>query len=110
MHAPRPRHTAATALQRSYHDLRVTQLLLDDAEIRSTAKSAQLDTTDSSRRSAELHGNGEHFPSRHRALRGKMEAAGIEPASAAAPVRASTSFSRDSLSPGGRLAGGLPTD
>jgi hypothetical protein len=37
-----------------------------------------------------------------------MEAAGIEPASAVAPVRASTSFSCDWISPVGRLAGGLP--
>jgi hypothetical protein len=39
-----------------------------------------------------------------------MEAAGIEPASADAPVKASTSFSHDCVSPGGRLVGGLPTD
>ncbi len=40
---------------------------------------------------------------------GTMEAAGIEPASAVASVRASTSFSRDFVSPAGRLAGGLPS-
>ena len=38
-----------------------------------------------------------------------MEAAGIEPASAIAPVRASTSLACALLSPGGRFAGDLPT-
>ena len=37
-----------------------------------------------------------------------MEAAGIEPASAVAPVRASTSLACALLSPGGRFAGDLP--
>ena len=38
-----------------------------------------------------------------------MEAAGIEPASAAAPVRASTSVVCGLISPGGRFADDLPT-
>jgi integrase len=42
----RGRHTAATELQRSHHDLRLTQLLLGHADIRSTARYAQLDTAD----------------------------------------------------------------
>jgi site-specific recombinase XerC len=46
MHMHRGRHTAATELQRSHHDLRLTQLLLGHADIRSTARYAQLDTTD----------------------------------------------------------------
>ncbi len=39
----------------------------------------------------------------------KMEAAGIEPASAVAPSRASTSVACGLFSPGGRFAGDLPT-
>jgi site-specific recombinase XerC len=46
MHMHRGRHTAATELQRAHHDLRLTQLLLGHADIRSTARYAQLDTTD----------------------------------------------------------------
>jgi site-specific recombinase XerC len=46
MHMHRGRHTAATELQRSHHDLRLTQLLLGHADIRSTARYAQLDTAD----------------------------------------------------------------
>jgi integrase len=46
MHVHRGRHTAATELQRSHHDLRLTQLLLGHADIRSTARYAQLDTAD----------------------------------------------------------------
>jgi site-specific recombinase XerC len=42
----RGRHTAATELQRSHHDLRLTQLLLGHEDIRSTARYAQLDTAD----------------------------------------------------------------
>jgi site-specific recombinase XerD len=42
----RGRHTAATELQRSEHDLRVTQELLGHLDIRSTARYAQLDTSD----------------------------------------------------------------
>jgi site-specific recombinase XerD len=42
----RGRHTAATELQRSHHDLRLTQLLLGHQDIRSTARYAQLDTAD----------------------------------------------------------------
>ena len=42
----RGRHTAATELRRSTHDLRLTQLLLGHADIRSTARYAQLDTAD----------------------------------------------------------------
>ncbi len=110
MHMHRGRQTAATALQRSHHDLRLTQLPLDHADIRSTARYAQLDTTDLAEALRELHGDGEVSCSipKSRFAR-KMEAAGIEPASAAAPVRASTSFSCDLPSPGGWLAGGLPT-
>jgi integrase len=46
MHMHRGRHTAATELQRSHHDLRLTQLLLGHADIRSAARYAQLDTAD----------------------------------------------------------------
>jgi integrase len=46
MHMHRGRHTAATELQRAHHDLRLTQLLLGHADIRSTARYAQLDTAD----------------------------------------------------------------
>ena len=46
MHMHRGRHTAATELQRSQHDLRLTQLLLGHKDIRSTAKYAQMDTSD----------------------------------------------------------------
>jgi site-specific recombinase XerC len=46
MNMHRGRHTAATELQRSHHDLRLTQLLLGHADIRSTARYAQLDTAD----------------------------------------------------------------
>lgn len=42
----RGRHTSATELQRSRHDLKLTQLLLGHKDIRSTARYAQLDTTD----------------------------------------------------------------
>jgi hypothetical protein len=43
------------------------------------------------------------------AMSEKVEAAGIEPASADAPERASTSLSCDLHSPGGRFTGDLPT-
>ena len=43
------------------------------------------------------------------AFRAEMEAGGIEPPSAAAPVRASTSVVCDLISPGGRCADDLPT-
>ncbi len=56
MHMHRGRHTAATELQRSHHDLRLTQLLLGHADIRSTAQYAQLDTTDLAKAPRELHG------------------------------------------------------
>ena len=46
MYMHRGRHTAATELQRSHHDLRLTQLLLGHADIRSTARYAHLDTAD----------------------------------------------------------------
>jgi site-specific recombinase XerC len=46
MNMHRGRHTAATELQRSRHDLRLTQLLLGHADIRSTARYVQLDTAD----------------------------------------------------------------
>ena len=46
MNMQRGRHTAATELQRAHHDLRLTQLLLGHADIRSTARYAQLDTSD----------------------------------------------------------------
>jgi site-specific recombinase XerC len=59
MHMHRGRHTAATELQRSHHDLRLTQLLLGHADIRSTARYAQLDTTDLAQALRELHGDGE---------------------------------------------------
>jgi site-specific recombinase XerC len=42
----RGRHTAATELQRDSHDLKLTQSLLGHTDIRSTARYAQLDTTD----------------------------------------------------------------
>jgi site-specific recombinase XerD len=38
--------TVAGELQRSHHDLRLTQPLLGHADIRSTARYAQLDTAD----------------------------------------------------------------
>lgn len=46
MHMHRGRHTAATELQRHSHDLKLTQLLLGHKDIRSTARYAQMDTTD----------------------------------------------------------------
>jgi integrase len=46
MHMYRGRHTSATELQGSRHDLRLTQLLLGHADIRSTARYAQFDTAD----------------------------------------------------------------
>lgn len=42
----RGRHTAATELQRSRHDLKLTQSLLGHKDITSTARYAQLDTQD----------------------------------------------------------------
>ena len=53
----RGRHTAATELQRAHHDLRLTQLLLGHADIRSTARYAQLDTADLEQALLELQGN-----------------------------------------------------
>lgn len=49
MNMHRGRHTAATELQRAQHDLRLTQLLLGHEDISSTARYAQLDTTDLAR-------------------------------------------------------------
>lgn len=40
------RHTAATELQRTHHDPRLTQLLLGHTDIVSTARYAKLDTAD----------------------------------------------------------------
>jgi integrase/recombinase XerD len=59
MNMHRGRHTAATALQRSHHDLRLTQLLLGHADIRSTARYAQLDTADLAQALLELQEGGE---------------------------------------------------
>ena len=58
MHMHRGRHTAATELQRAHHDLRLTQLLLGHADIRSTARYAQLDTADLAEALSELHEGG----------------------------------------------------
>ena len=55
MHMHRGRHTAATELQRAHHDLRLTQLLLGHADIRSTARYAQLDTADLAEALREMH-------------------------------------------------------
>ena len=51
----------------------------------------------------------ESFPSKKRPERGKVEAAGIEPASADAPDKASTSVVWALISPGGRFPDDLPT-
>jgi site-specific recombinase XerC len=59
MHMHRGRHTAATELQRSHHDLRLTQLLLGHADIRSTARYAQLDTADLAQALLELQEGSE---------------------------------------------------
>jgi integrase len=59
MHMHRGRHTAATELQRSHHDLRLTQLLLGHADIRSTARYAQLDTADLAQALLELQEGGD---------------------------------------------------
>jgi integrase len=56
MHMHRGRHTAATELQRATHDLRLTQLLLGHADIRSTARYAQLDTADLAEALRDMHG------------------------------------------------------
>ena len=58
MNMHRGRHTAATELQRSHHDLRLTQLLLGHADIRSTARYAQLDTADLAQALLELQEKG----------------------------------------------------
>jgi integrase len=58
MHMHRGRHTAATELQRAHHDLRLTQLLLGHADIRSTARYTQLDTADLAQALSELHEGG----------------------------------------------------
>ena len=50
----RGRHTAATELQGAHHDLRLTQLLLGHSDIRSTARYAQLDTSDLAEALAEM--------------------------------------------------------
>jgi site-specific recombinase XerC len=55
MHMHRGRHTAATELQRAHHDLRLTQLLLGHADIRSTARYAQLDTADLAQALRDMH-------------------------------------------------------
>jgi site-specific recombinase XerC len=54
MRMHRGRHTAATDFQRAHHDLRLTQLLLGHAVIRSTARYAQLDTADLAKALLEL--------------------------------------------------------
>jgi site-specific recombinase XerC len=59
MHMHRGRHMAATELQRSRHDLRLTQLLLGHADIRSTARYAQLDTADLAQALLELQEGGD---------------------------------------------------
>jgi site-specific recombinase XerC len=59
MHMHRGRHTAATELQRAHHDLRLTQLLLGHADIRSTARYAQLDTADLAQALLELQEGSE---------------------------------------------------
>ena len=56
MNMHRGRHTAATELQRAHHDLRLTQLLLGHADIRSTARYAQLDTSDLAAALRQMHG------------------------------------------------------
>jgi hypothetical protein len=109
MHMHRGRHTAATELQRAHHDLRLTQLLLGQADIRSTARYAQLDTADLAQALRQMQKDADKCSHPKSLFAGEVEAAGIEPASAAAPARASTSLSCDSGSPAGRLAGGLPT-
>jgi site-specific recombinase XerC len=58
MNMHRGRHTAATELQRSHHDLRLTQLLLGHPDIRSTARYAQLDTADLAQALLELQEKG----------------------------------------------------
>ena len=58
MHMHRGRHTAATELQRAHHDLRLTQLLLGHADIRSTARYAQLDTADLAEALRNMHEGG----------------------------------------------------
>ena len=59
MHMHRGRHTAATELQRAHHDLRLTQLLLGHADIRSTARYAQLDTADLAKALLEIREGGD---------------------------------------------------
>jgi integrase len=59
MHMHRGRHTAATELQRSHHDRRLKQLLLGHADIRSTARYAQLDTADLAQALLELQEGSE---------------------------------------------------
>ncbi len=82
----RGRHTAATELQRSHHDLRLTQLLLGHADIRSTARYAQLDTADLAQALQELQeGAASKCSIPTTVFAGIMEAAGIEPASEVAP-------------------------
>jgi integrase len=59
MHMHRGRHTAATELQRAQHDLRLTQLLLGHADIRSTARYAHLDTADLAEALREMQEGGD---------------------------------------------------
>jgi site-specific recombinase XerC len=59
MHMHRGRHTAATELQRAQHDLRLTQLLLGHADIRSTARYAHLDTADLAEALREMREGGD---------------------------------------------------
>jgi site-specific recombinase XerC len=82
MHMHRGRHTAATELQRSQHDLRLTQLLLGHADVRSTARYAQLDTTVLAQALSEQRARKAttKCPIPKTQFAGKVEAAGIEPA------------------------------
>jgi site-specific recombinase XerD len=54
----RGRHTAATELQRSKHDLKLTQMLLGHVDIRSTSRYAQLDTADLAEALSDLYDEG----------------------------------------------------
>jgi hypothetical protein len=68
-------------LQRAHHDLRLTQLLLGHADIRSTARYAQLDTADLAAALEALHEGATSKCSNPKTrFAGKVEAAGIEPA------------------------------
>ena len=90
--SPRPRSTATTTSATSSARWRPSRVPAAGSRRAGRLKSFQ--STGS--------GNGSTEP--------KMEAAGIEPASADAPVRASTSLGRPLDSPGGRCATDLPPD